>query len=97
MTATRAATAKPPIRNTRRNRGTLLVLLTGASNIGLATVWMLARGSTVTMARLERAGWIAGEWETPEPDDRRRFYRLTPYGREQAMAMLGLKDAEAGQ
>lgn len=35
---------KPPIRNTRRNRGVLLVLLTGARNIGLSTVWMLARG-----------------------------------------------------
>lgn len=33
-----------------------------------------------TLYRLERRGWIRGEWE-PAGGRRRRFYRLTPTGR----------------
>lgn len=33
-----------------------------------------------TLYRLERRGWIRGEWE-PAGGRRRRFYRLTPAGR----------------
>ena len=33
-----------------------------------------------TLYRLERRGWIRGEWE-PSGGRRRRFYRLTPSGR----------------
>jgi DNA-binding PadR family transcriptional regulator len=30
--------------------------------------------------RLERRGWIAGEWGTTENNRRARYYRLTPLG-----------------
>ena len=41
------------------------------------------------LERLEKANWIAGQWETGQPDDRpsRRFYNLTEIGsREYAAA-----------
>jgi DNA-binding PadR family transcriptional regulator len=30
--------------------------------------------------RLERRGWIAGDWGTTENNRRARYYRLTPLG-----------------
>ena len=37
------------------------------------------------LARLERAGWLASEWEDPDPQQpgrpRRRRYLITPEGR----------------
>jgi len=44
------------------------------------------------LARLERAGWLEGEWETPEPlpnRPRRRVYSLTLHGRTRALDALG--------
>lgn len=42
------------------------------------------------LARLERAGWLKGEWEDVEPKEagrpRRRFYSLTMLGRARAQA-----------
>jgi transcriptional regulator len=32
------------------------------------------------LMRLERRGWIAGEWGTTENNRRARYYRLTPLG-----------------
>jgi PadR family transcriptional regulator PadR len=35
------------------------------------------------LARLRKAGWLAAEWENPDPDTSRparRYYRLTPHG-----------------
>jgi PadR family transcriptional regulator, regulatory protein PadR len=45
------------------------------------------------IARLERAGWLEGEWEDPsrhvtEGRPRRRYYRLTRDGAEQARTAL---------
>lgn len=41
------------------------------------------------LARFERAGWLASEWETIDPSEegrpRRRFYRLTAAGQAAAM------------
>ena len=92
-----------PIRLTRSNRRRLLVLLAGAANVGGSDVWRLAGGSSghvyLVLARLEKAGWVTSDWEETVPpharwraDPRRRFYRLTPEGREAAMGALGLKE-----
>lgn len=40
------------------------------------------------LRELERREWIAGEWK-PGPEPRARFYRLTPWGRTRALALLG--------
>jgi PadR family transcriptional regulator, regulatory protein PadR len=42
------------------------------------------------LSRLVNAGWIAGNWESPAPADRprRRFYAMTPTGREEYAAAL---------
>lgn len=69
-----------------------------------------AGGVYITLARLEQAGWVTAEWEPrpmdraavrlgvelPRSDQRRRFYRLTPKGRENALRVLGLKDPSGG-
>ena len=36
--------------------------------------------------RLERLGYIAGKWQKAESGRRRRYYRITPQGREQLAA-----------
>jgi PadR family transcriptional regulator len=35
----------------------------------------------LAIQRLERRGWIAGEWRTTESNRRARYYRLTTKGR----------------
>lgn len=45
------------------------------------------------LARLEKAGWLTSEWEDPavheaERRPRRRLYRLTPEGTEQARRVV---------
>jgi PadR family transcriptional regulator PadR len=46
------------------------------------------------LARLEGAGWVESEWEGVDPSSvgrpRRRFYRLTAAGVEQASAALAV-------
>lgn len=46
------------------------------------------------LARLEGAGWVESEWEEIDPSSagrpRRRFYRLTAAGVEQASAALAV-------
>lgn len=81
-----------------RHRRVLLVLLTGADGLGGFTVCDAAQVSTGTfypqIARMERHGWVAGTWEQVPAGQRRRprkFYRLTPYGRLRAAAVLGLE------
>jgi PadR family transcriptional regulator, regulatory protein PadR len=45
-----------------------------------------------TLARLEAAGWLTGEWETVDPTEvgrpRRRFYKLTGVGQKKTYAAL---------
>jgi PadR family transcriptional regulator, regulatory protein PadR len=45
-----------------------------------------------SLARLERAGWLKGEWEAIDPSaegrPRRRFYTLTGLGQQNALAAL---------
>jgi hypothetical protein len=97
-----------PIRLTRVNRRRLLVLLADAANVGGGTIWHLAGGSSARvwfgfLDKLEDAGLVTGEWEAPrtgwsapseQDSPRRRFYRLTPEGRAQAMQALDLKEGD---
>lgn len=51
-----------------------------------------------TLARLEKAGWITGEWENVDPSEvgrpRRRFYKLTGVGQKNTQAaLMGLQVA----
>jgi DNA-binding PadR family transcriptional regulator len=45
-----------------------------------------------TLARLEKAGWLASEWEDVDPSEvgrpRRRFYKLTGVGQKNTQAAL---------
>ena len=44
------------------------------------------------LARFETAGWLTSEWEAIDPSEagrpRRRFYKLTPVGQNNARAVL---------
>lgn len=100
-----ALTAKAArIRPTRKMRRVLLVLLTGAPELSGYPICRAAAtgpGSVYPeLSRLEHAGWVAAEWE-PGParpnGGRRRFYRLTAYGRHAAYGVLGLTDPEGLQ
>ena len=57
--------------------------LSKTARIGSGTMYPL-------LARLEKAGWIAGAWEEVEPSEakrpRRRLYKLTGVGRVRARA-----------
>jgi DNA-binding PadR family transcriptional regulator len=88
---------KPEITPTRATRRVLLVLLTGAGELSgfpISRAAMVGSGHVyVLLARLERAGWVASEWQENVPRGRpgpRRFYQLTRYGRAMALTMLGL-------
>jgi DNA-binding PadR family transcriptional regulator len=88
---------KPEIKPTRATRRVLLVLLTGAGKLSgypISRAGMVHSGNVyVILARLERTGWVAADWEHGKPEgQRRRFYRLTRYGQAQALKLLGLED-----
>lgn len=88
---------RPVVRLTRKNRRVLLVLLSGATDLSgypICRAAMTGSGTVYYLLwRLEDAGWVASEWGPVFTDDglRRRFYRLTPYGRQQAYELLGLE------
>jgi DNA-binding PadR family transcriptional regulator len=49
------------------------------------------------LARLERAGWVGSHWDDEDPQvrgSRKRYYRLTQRGREQAKEVLDAKAAK---
>jgi PadR family transcriptional regulator, regulatory protein PadR len=52
------------------------------------------------LARLEAAGWLKSEWETSDPSEtgrpRKRFYRLTAVGQNNAYAALSELQMVAG-
>lgn len=82
----------------RRQRRVLTVLMTGAPSLSGYPVMRLAQTGAGTvyilLARLERLGWVSSEWEVlPFGEDRprRRFYALTPEGRERVTELLGLE------
>lgn len=88
---------KPAIRPTRATRRVILVLLSGASNLGGYTICRAAGRASGTihpiLARLEAEGWAESEWR-PGPAPRRRVYRLTPRGRYYGLQMLGLEERD---
>ena len=84
------------IKPTRRMRRVLLVLMTGATNLSGYPISRAAAvhsgGVYVTLAKLERAGWVKSDWGPPdERGNRRRFYHLTVQGRPLAIRLLGLE------
>lgn len=89
------------IKDTRRNRRILAVLLTGAPNLSGIVICRCAGMASGTihpaLARLEGAGWVDSKWDQhgiPVGSPRRRLYRLTPRGRYGAMKLLGLEERE---
>jgi PadR family transcriptional regulator len=88
------------IKSTRRMKRVLLVLLTGAPELSGYPICRAAGvgpGSVYPeLARLEYAGWVTSDWGGPVYPNggRRRFYRLTPYGRRAAYRLLGLTAPE---
>jgi PadR family transcriptional regulator, regulatory protein PadR len=56
-----------------------------ATGVGSGTLYPM-------LARLETAGWLTGEWETIDPREagrpRRRFYKLTAVGQNNAHSAL---------
>ena len=80
----------------RRDRRVLVALLTDTENLSGFPLASLAQVSAARVYRvldlLENAGHVTGRWgEGPAP--RRRFYRLTPDGRDWAHGVLGLTPA----
>jgi len=41
--------------------------------------------------RLERRGWVRSEWKQTESNQRAKYYRITPTGRKQLLADMGLR------
>ena len=88
----------------RSRRRVMLVLLTGASRLSgypISRAAMVGSGTVyIILAHLEGLGWAVSEWETPNPlpegQGRRRFYRLTPFGRERVLELLGLEASDGG-
>jgi hypothetical protein len=78
----------------RRDRRVLLVLLSGAVNLGASTIAGAAQVPAVgpSLTRLEVEGWAASDWSPEVGGHRRRLYRLTPVGRLRALAALGLEE-----
>jgi DNA-binding PadR family transcriptional regulator len=89
-----------PWKPSRRERRVLLALLSGASSLSgypLGRVAQVTSGRVyITLAKLERLGWVDSEWQAgPHVGERRRFYHLTANGRRRVMDLLGLEDGNA--
>jgi DNA-binding PadR family transcriptional regulator len=65
-----------------------------ATKVGSGTLYPM-------LARLENAGWLTSEWETIDPSEagrpRRRFYKLTALGQNNARAALAELQMAAGE
>jgi PadR family transcriptional regulator, regulatory protein PadR len=64
-----------------------------ATRVGSGTLYPM-------LARLEAAGWLTSEWEQVDPSEagrpRRRFYKLTGVGQNQARAALAELQVSTG-
>ena len=74
----------------------------GRSGAEMARAVKVGSGTLYPMlARLEAAGWLASEWEVIDPKEagrpRRRFYRLTAVGQNNARAALADLQMAAGE
>lgn len=78
----------------RSHRRVMLALLAadGLSGYPLSRLAQAGPGAVyVVLDRLERRGWVRGDWEIREDTrPRRRFYALTPEGRASVALLLGL-------
>ncbi len=65
-----------------------------ATRVGSGTLYPM-------LARLEAAGWLTSEWEAIDPSEagrpRRRFYKLTAVGQNNARAALAELQVAAGE
>ncbi|MEA2878316.1 MAG: PadR family transcriptional regulator, regulatory protein PadR [Hyphomicrobiales bacterium] len=65
-----------------------------ATKVGSGTLYPM-------LARLEAAGWLTSEWEVIDPSEagrpRRRFYRLTAVGQNNARTALADLQMAAGE
>ena len=104
------ATIHPITRMTVPMLAVLAALVDSESWYGLRIAEATAmRTGTVygILARFERAGWVVSAWEDKEdpgerkdPGAKRKYYRLTPEGRERALIALRMREealAKAGQ
>ena len=88
--------AKPEIKPTRATRRVLLVLLATSAPVPVYTIMRTAgtgsAGAYIALGRMERAGWVTGEFrENPAWHQPRRCYELTRQGRAKAIGLLGLE------
>jgi DNA-binding MarR family transcriptional regulator len=88
-----------PWKPRRRERRVLLALLSGASGLSISLVMRVAQVSSgtayVTLARLERLGWVTARRENRTDElAPRRFYSLTPDGRAEVLRMLRLEERD---
>lgn len=81
----------------RRERRILLALMSGLPRLSGYPISRLAQASPgvvyTVLGRLENGGWVLAEWDTKETPNggRRRFYTLTPFGREYVTKLLGME------
>jgi PadR family transcriptional regulator PadR len=85
-----------------KSAGRLDAYSEGAEQTGEIYALSLARSANVRigsvypiLARLEKYGWIIGEWESEHPvpgKPRRRFYRLTADGLAEVQCLLKERD-----
>ena len=85
----------------RSHRRVMLVLLTGAGRLSgypICRAAMTGPGTVYpVLERMEKRGWVVGEWEErSDGHPRRRFYRLTPAGRNNILELLGLEEESGG-
>ena len=81
------------------HRRVMLALLTDLPRLSGYPLSRLAQTGSGTvypvLARLEKLGWVEGEWEYPNPlpdgQGQRRFYRLTPAGKAGVLRLFGLR------
>jgi PadR family transcriptional regulator, regulatory protein PadR len=97
-----ATSIQPITRMTIPMLSVLAALVDGEGWYGLRIAEATAmRTGTVypILARFERAGWVTSTWEDKEdpgekndPGAKRKYYHLTPEGRESAVAALRLRE-----
>ncbi len=97
-----AVSIQPITRMTIPMLSVLAALVDGEGWYGLRIAEATAmRTGTVypILARLEQAGWVTSTWEDKEdpaekndPGAKRKYYQLTPEGRESALAALRLRE-----
>lgn len=98
--------SEPDVRLTQPTLKVLRFLLEtpreGRSGAEMAKATKVGSGTLYPMlARLEAAGWLSSEWEMIDPREagrpRRRFYRLTAVGQNNARAALADLQMAAGE